>query len=280
MLSTRRFPAWTASILALALLTGCRPKIASLDAAPRHLSFYGTELAKEVTVRALDSRGKPIEEVPPLSWTAADAKIVEVSSTGHLVPKSPGKTTVTVRSGELSTTISVEVVDLSKIELSPALLRLVGPKGTTSRLELTGKNAAHAAVAVPTVSWILTDRKVASVAADGTVTSLASGKTLVTAKVGELVAESELEVDIQNVSRIELRPETAILRVGESQKLAVTAYDDQGAPIPEAGAQLSTDAPDVVRVQGDGTVTGLKPGTALVTAVIGERRAQATILVQ
>jgi uncharacterized protein YjdB len=67
--------------------------------------------------------------------------------------------------------------------------------------------------------------------------------------------------------------------VGESQKLSVTAFDENGLPISDAGAPLSASAPDVVRVLGDGTVTGLKPGTSLVTATVGDKRAQATVLV-
>jgi hypothetical protein len=159
------------------------------------------------------------------------------------------------------------------------LLRLVGPRGTTAKLELSGKNARNQPAPVPPVAWLVRDAKVVSIGTDGTVSSLAPGKTLVTARVGDLVAESELEVDLRSVSRIELRPETAILHVGETQKLTVTAYDENGLPIPNAGAQLVAGSPDVVKVLGDGTITGLAAGTSVVTATVGERHAQATILV-
>ena len=266
-------------VLGLALLAGCRAKVATLEATPRRLAIYGTEQSKEITVRALDSKGQPMAEMPPLVWTTSNPKIADVSAGGHVIPKAPGKATVTVAAGPVSTSVAVEVIDLSKIELAPALLRLVGPKGTTARLELTGKNAAGKPAVVPPVVWLLSDPKVASVTPDGTVTSLAPGKTVVTAKAGDLVAEAELQVDLRNVSRIDLRPETAILHVGENQKLSVTAYDENGAPIPDAGAQFVASAPDVVRVLGDGTITGLKAGTSLVTATVGDRTARATVLV-
>jgi len=268
-----------AAIAAILPLAACRPKIASLEANPRRLTIYGTEQSKEIAVRAVDAKGNSVAEAPPLKWTSSDTRIVDVSGSGHVVPKRPGKATVTVASGGYSASVAVEVVDLSKIDLAPALLRLVGPSGTTAKFEVTGKDAAGKPASLPAVAWLLSDPKVASIRKDGTVESRATGKTVVTARVGDLVAESELQIDVRSVSRIELLPETAILHVGESQKLSVTAYDENGLPIPDAGAELSASAPDVVRVLGDGTITGLKSGTALVTAAVGDRRAQATVLV-
>jgi uncharacterized protein YjdB len=268
-----------AAFTGILFFAACRARVASLEATPRRLAIYGTEQSKDIAVRALDRKGSPVAQMPPLTWVSSNTKVVEVSGNGHVDPKGPGKATVTVRSGDLSTSVSVEVVDLSKIELAPALLRLVGPKGTVAKFELTGKTADKKAAPVSPVAWLLNDSKIASITPDGIVTSVSNGKTLVTAKIGDLVAESELQVDIRNVSRIELRPETAILHVGESQKLAVTAYDENGLPIPDAGAQLATNVPDVVRVLGDGTITGLRSGTAVVTATIGDRKAQAMVLV-
>lgn len=265
--------------LGLVALAGCRARVASLDVSPRRLAIYGTEQSKELSLRALDRKGAPVPEMPPVIWTSSDPKVAEVSGNGHIVPKAPGKTVVTARSGEISASAAIEVVDLSRIELAPALLRLVGPAGTTAKLELSGKSAAGKPASVPSVAWHLSDPKIASIGADGTVASIAAGKTIATARVGDLVAESELQVDLRTVSRIELRPETAILHVGETQKLTVTAYDENGLPIPNAAARLVADAPGIVRVLGDGTITGLAAGTSVVTASVGERRARATILV-
>lgn len=270
---------WIVAAAGVLMLAACRPKATSLEANPRRLVIYGTEQSKEISVRALDAKGASITEMPPLKWTSSDPDVVAVSTAGHVVPKRPGKATVTVASANLSATVAVEVVDLSSIEIAPALLRLVGPAGTTAKFVVSGRNAAKKPAPVPAVAWILSNPKVASIARDGTVSSIGPGKTLVTAKVGDLVAEAELQIDVRTVSRVELRPETAILHVGESQRLSVTAYDENGLPIADAGAQLSASAPDVVRVLGDGTITGLKAGSAIVTASIGERRAQATVLV-
>ncbi|HET7451176.1 MAG TPA: hypothetical protein VFL12_00410, partial [Thermoanaerobaculia bacterium] len=239
-------PARAAAALAASLvLAGCRPRIASLEANPRRLVIYGTGQSKEIAVRAVDARGASLAEVPPLKWTTSDNDIVQVSGSGHVVPKRPGKATVTVSTGRLSAAVAVEVIDVSRIELAPAFLHLVGPAGTTARLEVTGRNSANKPAALPAVAWLVADPKVAAVRRDGTVESRANGKTVVTARVGDLVAESEIQTDLRNVSRIELRPLTAILRVGETQRLSVTAFDENGLPIPDAGAQLSSSAPDV-----------------------------------
>ena len=266
-------------LLAAAIpLAGCARKPASIEVAPRRLVLYGTAHPKDLAVRVLDRKGRELPD-QKIAWSSSDASIVEAKGAGRVAPRKPGKAQLTVSCGKVSTSIPVEIVDLSEIVVSPLTLKLLGPPGTTARLEVAGKTTKGAAAEVRGVAWTSEDPRIVKVAPDGTVTSVAAGKTMVLAKLGDLLSESEVRVQNKTISRLELRPETAILRVGETQKLTALAYDDAGLLMPDAGAQFSTLNPELVRISGEGKVFAAAKGTAVVTATLGGKTARATVLV-
>lgn len=259
-------------------LAGCARKPASIDVTPRKLLLYGTAHPKDVAVKVLDRKGRELPD-QKVAWASSDTSIVEATGAGHIAARKPGKAKLTVSCGKVSTSIPVEIVDLSEIIVSPLSLKLLGPPGTTARLDVTGKTTKGAAREVPSVTWTSEDPRIVKVAPDGTVTSVAAGKTMVLAKLGDLLSESEVRVQNKTISRLELRPETAILRVGEIQKFTAVAYDDKGLLMPDAGAQFSTLNPELVRISGEGKVSATARGTAVVTATLGGKTARATVLV-
>lgn len=266
-------------LLAVAIpLAGCARKPASIDVTPRKLLLYGTTHPKDIAVRVLDRKGRELPD-QTLAWKSSDSSIVEAKGGGHVAARKPGKASLTVSCGKISTSIPVEIVDLSEIVVSPMTLKLLGPPGTTARLDVSGKTTRGAAAEVPAVAWTSEDPRIAKVAPDGTVTSVAAGKTMILARLGDLLSESEVRVQNKTISRLELLPETAILKVGESQKFTAVAYDDKGLVMPDAGAQFASLNPDLVRISGEGKVSATARGTAVVTATLGGKTARATVLV-
>lgn len=268
-------------LLAFAALLplGCGRKPASLDVSPRKVVLYGIGNGKELKVRVLDGRGADISDNFTVTFKVSPDGIAEASASGYVKAKKEGRATVTVEAGPISASVPVEVRDISSLDIVPAALRMIGPAGMRSRLEIAAKNAAGAAVPVANVAWTSKDPKVAAVSPDGVVTSVQEGKTTVTAKLGDLASESDVEVQIKTISRLEIRPETAIVKVGESEKFSVLAYDESGLLIPDAAAQFSSPNGNLVKVSGDGKATGIAKGTASVVATIGNKSAQATLLV-
>jgi uncharacterized protein YjdB len=265
-------------LAATAAAVGCARKPASVDVSPRRLVLYGTGHPKDIMVRVLDGKGREMAD-QPLSWTSSNASVAEGKGAGHITAKKPGRATLTVTAAKVSATLALEIVDLSEISVVPSSLRLLGPPGTSARLEITGKNASGAPTAVPPVAWNSEDPKIAKVSRDGVVSSVSPGKTVVAARLGDLFSQTEVQVQNKVISRLELRPETAILRVNETQKFTAIAYDEKGLVLPDIGAQFSTMNPDLVRMSGDGKATALAKGTAVVSASLGGKIATATVLV-
>jgi len=261
-----------------AACAACSRKPASIDIAPRRVVLYGTGHPKDIMVRVLDRKGRELPD-QPLAWTSSDASVVEGAGSGHITAKKPGRAKLTVSSGAASSTVPVEIVDISEISVQPSSLKLLGPPGTSAKLEVAGKSSSGGPVQVPSVGWSAENPKIVRVSADGFVTSIAPGKTAVAARLGDLFSQSEVQVENKVVSRLELRPETAILKVSDSQKFTAFAYDGKGLLMPDAGAQFASLNPDLVRISGEGKATALKKGTATVTATLGGKVAQAIVLI-
>ena len=77
----------------------------------------------------------------------------------------------------------------------------------------------------------------------------------------------------------EVKPATAIVRVGESQHFEIVAYGSDGLAIEGAFAFFVSSNSAVASVDGSGLATGLSPGAAVIRAQLGGVTAEATLLV-
>jgi len=83
----------------------------------------------------------------------------------------------------------------------------------------------------------------------------------------------------QNVTEIQIAPPQVTLKVGERSGLLATAFDRLGNVIPTAQFRWTSTNVRVVRVDNNGTVTGVGPGVAIVEAIAGSRKGVAAVQV-
>jgi uncharacterized protein YjdB len=265
--------------LAVAVLVGvaCGRKPATLDVSPKKVNIYGIDRSVRLTARVLDKKGQPIEPATP-TWSSSAPDVVRAESGGRLVAVKEGKATVTGTYEGVSTQVPVEIVDVSSIDLSPPLLHLTGPAGTTISLAWTVKNSHQATVNLkPT--WTSADPKIATVSEDGRVTSVAGGTTTIVGRVGDVQGACDLIVSLRPIGRVELRPATALVRVGDSQRFQVLAYAPDGAEIPEVAGTFTSSNPGVASVTTSGVAEGRAIGAALIRVEVAGQTAEATLLV-
>lgn len=248
-----------------------------MDISPKKVKIYGLERSNRLTGRLLDKEGQPLD-VGPIVWSSAKPDIVSVDPTGRLVAKKEGTTTVTATYKNLSVKIPVEILDVNVLNVSPVQANLIGPVGTKLNLLLTIKNSKNRPIDFKVV-WSSSDEKIATVSQDGVVTSVAPGLVTVAAKIGDLQAISELRVELREIGRLEIKPATAIVRVGDGQRFEIVAYGTDGAPIEGAFAYFESSNTAVATVDGSGQATGLSRGAAVIKARLGESQAEATLLV-
>jgi len=270
---------WKAlGLLAALAASGCGRKPAAIRLTPTRIVIYGPGHGQLVDGRVVDRKGRTIPDVA-LNWASSDPAVVEVSPGGSLTSKSPGRAIVSAEFRSLHASVSVQVLDLSRLELLPAFLHVVGPAATQARIAAVGRTEDGRATDVPPITWKSDNPGVATVSPQGVVTAVANGKAEITAQVGDVFGAADLRVDIRSISRLDVLPVTVILKIGETAKVSVVAYDEKGLPITDASAQFASSNPAVLNVAADGSLTALARGTATVTASLGEHSGQATVLI-
>jgi len=261
-----------------ALTLACGQKPASIQVSPTKVKIYGLERPLRLVARVLDRKGQPVTDTRAPGWSSSRPDVVEVDASGRLLSKKEGKAMVTASLEKLSTQVSVEVLDVKVVEVTPLAARLVGPPGTALPLQAVVKNSRNEPVSIP-VTWSSSDDKIATVSPDGLVTSAGAGKATIMAKVGDLQTAAEVSVDPRMVSKIVLLPATALVRVGDSQHYQVTVYGPDGKEIEGASARFASSNPAVASVDAAGIASGLKIGVATIRAQVGNLTAEATVIV-
>lgn len=266
---------WVGALAVIAAVA-CSRGPASIDVSPKKVKIYGIERAQRMTVRVLDKKGQTLEGSP--EWSSSNDAVVVTEPGGRLVAKSAGKATVTATLGEIRAQVPVEVVDVSAVDMATPALSLIGPIGTSVPLSYVVKDSkGHALSLKPTFSSH--DPKVATVADDGVVTSVGPGKSTIVARIGDIQGGCDVEVRIQPIARLEIRPATALIHVGDSQHFQVTAYGPDGIAIPEVAAAFKSSNPDIATVDSTGIASGRKAGAAVIRVELAGSSAEATLLV-
>ena len=272
---SRRGRIW---LLGAALIAAaCSPKPASIDISPKKVKIYGIERAQRLNARVLDKKGQPLDAATP-TWSSSNAGIVAAEPGGRVVAKKAGKAMVSATYETVSAQVPVEVIDVSAIEMAPPSLSLIGPAGTGIPLSWTVKDSKGHPVGIKPV-WTSAKPEIATVSEEGVVTSVAPGTTTIIARVGDIQGGSDVTVNLRPIARVEIRPATALVRVGDSQHFTVTAFGPDGIAIPEVAAAFKTSDPAVATVDSAGIAQGHKTGAAIIRVELAGQAAEATLLV-
>jgi hypothetical protein len=267
--------AWIGALATLATIA-CSRGPASIDLSPKKVKIYGIDHSQRMTARILDKKGQPLDGAP--DWATSNASVVTSEPGGRLVAKGAGRATVTATYHDVHAEVPVEVVDVSTIEMAAPALSLIGPAGTSIPMSYTVKDSKGKPVDFKP-SWISQNPKVASVNAEGIVTSLSAGKTTIIARIGDIQGGCDVEVALHAIARLEIRPATALVHVGDSQHFQVIAYGPDGIAINDVSAAFKSSNPAVATVDASGVASGRTAGAATIKFELAGNVAEATLLV-
>lgn len=135
-------------------------------------------------------------------------------------------------------------------------------KGATDKLTAT----LVPADANGTITWSTSDSSVATVSSDGTVTAVKNGTATVTAKCGDLSAQTKVTV-INPLKAITITGTTHSIKKGQTTQLGLT-YDPADTTDSVAATWTSSNT-SVATVNKTGLVTALKDGSTTIKATVG-----------
>ena len=256
---------------------GCKSKPAEVRLTPAKLTIYGPAHTQIVKFDVFDKKGRPIPGAT-VSWSSDRPQVVAVDPNGLVRSVAPGRAIVTASTAGASGSASIEVVDAASLLVSPGRMTLVGPPGTKMALEAEVKDGKGNLVNHPP-KWSSGDPKVASVDANGVVTSVSEGRTTAIASLGnDLSSACDVRVLFREVAIFEISPLTLILRVGETQRITAVVRDTGGQTIEDAALAWTSSDPKTAAVS-NGAVIGVARGTAIISVAMPPRTLTATAIV-
>ncbi|MDL2718437.1 MAG: Ig-like domain-containing protein [Acidobacteriota bacterium] len=267
----------TALALASLALGACSPKPAEVRVTPAKATLFGPGRTQSLKYDVFDRKGNPMPGLTA-TWTSDKPKVAAVDPNGLVRSLAPGRAIVTATFQALSSSASVEVIDVASLTVSPARMTLVGAPGTKMALVAEVRDS-RGNLSQLKLKWTSGDPKVATVDTDGIVVAGAEGHTTVIASLGnDVSAACDVKVLHREIGAFELTPLTLILKVGETQKMTATIRDVNGLVIEDVALAWTSSDPRTATVA-NGAVTGVTRGTARISVATSTKTLGADVLV-
>lgn len=157
------------------------------------------------------------------------------------------------------TPVEVPAVEVESVVVTPATYELSVDEEATLSVDVLPADAEY------TIEWISTNENVVSVA-DGTIKGVAPGTAIVMAMAGNKTGNCTVTVVGVPVESVTLNYHELELEEGSAYTLTATILPEDAD---NKSIVWSSSAPDIVKVNGAGNITALRPGLAIITAQAG-----------
>ena len=216
----------------------------------------GRTVTLSATVKPTNATDKTV------TWRSSDDTIATVDDKGKVTGVKGGKAVVTARAGEVEATCSVEVTaEVESVTLSEKNLSV--PEGGTAQLTAT-VNPDDATD--KTLTWSSSNKSIATVDENGLVTGIKGGSTVITVKAGKKSATCSVTVTVP-VQSVTLDKTTASVDEGATLHLSATVYPSYAS---DKTVTWTSSDESVATVDASGVVSGVRRGTAVITAKAGD----------
>ncbi len=163
---------------------------------PASVTLAAVGETAQFTAEVQDANGNAVAGAS-VSWASGDEAVATVDADGLVTAVANGTATITATSGSLSGTGTVAVEqEAAAVTVAPDAVHLI-VAGETAQLTAEVTDANGNVIDGASVSWASADEAVATVDANGLVTAVADGATMVTATSGGASASAAVTVMLQ-----------------------------------------------------------------------------------
>src|SRR6202171_4278532 len=259
------------SVTAGAQTPGKSP-VKTIEVRAEKTDFEVGEQAKFSAV-AKDEGGKPLDQ-KPTAWFASPFDLAAVDPNGVVTFYQPGQVTVFALFGDKPgfTKVIVKPSPVKTVLIDPVATPIV--VGGTLKLNASARVASGDPRTGVAISWASDNPAIATVDAAGVVMGVASGKASLRAASGAASGTIIVNVVKNSLRGLSVEPSSTNARTGDVVhfKAVAAGSGENFTPrwaVSGAGAEIDP----------DGGFVAESPGTYIVTAAIGERGANASIVV-
>jgi len=267
-------------ILAVAVglsLAGCGPKVASIDVSPKSISLSAKGGTAKLVAAPKDAENKAVDGVV-LTFTSSDPAVASVDANGTVKAEKSGDAKIKVAfEDKVTVEVPAKVSIPASISVTPADVKLnVGEKSPRIVVKVLDDKGRETTAAV---TWENPNPEVATVM-NGEVTAVGAGTTKISAVAAGIKSPVTVTVTAPVVASIDV-PKTMEVKTGDKPtKIAVTAKEADGKPIPGAVFTYKSANEKIVTVNAAGEVTGVAKGKAKVDVATGGKNGSVEITVK
>lgn len=214
-----------------------------------------------------------------VTWATSNATLATVSPGGLVSGRSAGTLTVTASSEGVSspTTVVVTNPPVATVAVTPAASTVAS--GGSYQFSAIVRDAAGNILSDRAVTWSSSNPAVATVSATGLVAARATGTTVLRATSEGRFGEATITVLSPGVATVTISPSTASVAVAGTLLLTAQVRDASGTLVSSPVVTWTTSDSTVAAVSSTGTVTGMKAGSAIITAASGGKTGTVTVTV-
>jgi hypothetical protein len=204
------------------------------------------------------------------TWTTSDATVLSVSNTGLVTANATGTATITAEKDGISGTLLVTVTDAALVSINISVTDTSVAVGTTTQAQSEGTFSDSSTSAV-TVTWASSNEQVATINAQGLITGVGTGDSIITASGGTAITSNPVTVTITDsvITGIDTSPMFTTIPSGLQEQLGATLILSDNSTQPATSAVWSTSDESVATVtsaNGVATITAQATGTVTITA--------------
>jgi uncharacterized protein YjdB len=137
--------------------------------------------------------------------------------------------------------------------------------GKTITFQIETRDAKGNKLTGRKVTWSSLNPNVATVDANGTVTGIVIGSTIITARADGATSQTDVKVQ-PLVASVVLSPSSATVPIGSNRALTVTVSDKNGLALAGRAVAFSSSNPNIATVNSSGVVVGVSVGRAVINA--------------
>lgn len=231
----------------------------------------GTDETLTAIIEPEDATNKTV------TWSSSDDNITTVDETGKVTAHNVGNViiTATTQDGGFTAECTVTaVIPVTGISLNKA--DSIIAKGNAEQLTAT---VTPATATDQAVTWTSSDNNIATVDQGGNVSAISVGNAVITATSndGGFTANCNINVNIP-INSITMSQPTAELRAEKFMSLSVAI--DPPDTTDDTTVKWSSSDSNVATVDTTGTVTGINPGSVIISATVGAHTDFCTITVK
>ncbi len=179
--------------------------------------------------------------------------------------------------GSCTETAADPSTQVASIQLTPPTANVRA--GGTVTLSARSLDANGNAVEVRAISWSTNNATIARVSSSGVVTALTPGDVRIAASAFGVSATANVTVTARVVASVVVAPAMVTMRVGVSVPLQARTLDVDGSTLTGRTVVWTSSNTAVATVNAQGSVTGVTPGAATITATSEGRTGQAAVTV-